>query len=54
MAAAAISPQDKTTWLKLAAGWLDLINTRNQLASEKLEAIEREPDNRQEKSEREP
>ena len=54
MAAAAISPQDKATWLKLAAGWLALIHRRNQLAAERLEAMEREPANRQEKSEREP
>ena len=54
MAAAAIRPQDKATWLKLAAGWLALIHTRNQLAADRLEAMEREPHNRQEKSEREP
>ena len=54
MAVAAISPQDKATWLKLAAGWLALIHRRNQLAAERLEAMEREPANRQEKSEREP
>ena len=54
MAEATSSPQDKATWLKLAAGWLALIHTRNQLAVERLEAMEREPDNRQEKLEREP
>ena len=48
MAVAAISPQDKATWLKLAAGWLALIHRRNQLAAERLEAMEREPANRQE------
>ena len=51
MAEATSTPQDKATWLKLAAGWLALIHTRNQLAAE---AMEREPDNRQEKLEREP
>jgi hypothetical protein len=54
MAAAAIRPQDKATWLKLAAGWIALIHTRNQLPAERLEATERDPHNRQEKSEREP
>jgi hypothetical protein len=54
MAEATSTPQDKATWLKLAAGWLALIHTRNQLAVERLEAMEREPDNRQEKLEREP
>jgi hypothetical protein len=44
MAAAAISPQDKATWLKLEAGWLALIYTRNQLGAERLEAMKREPD----------
>jgi hypothetical protein len=44
MAAAAISPQDKATWLKLEAGWLALIHTRNQLGAERLEAMKREPD----------
>jgi hypothetical protein len=53
MAVAAISPQDKATWLKLAAGWLALIHRRNQLPAERLEAMERTA-NRQEKSEREP
>ena len=42
--AAAISPQDKATWLKLEAGWLALIHTRNQLGVERLEAMKREPD----------
>ena len=44
MAAAAISPQDKATWLKLEAGWLALIHTRNQLGAERLGAMKREPD----------
>jgi hypothetical protein len=44
MAAAAISPQDKATWLKLEAGWLALIHTRNQLGVERLGAMKREPD----------
>ena len=44
MAAAAISPQDKATWLKLEAGWLALIHTRNQLGVERLEAMKHEPD----------
>ena len=37
MAEATSTPQDKATWLKLAAGWLALIHTRNQLALERLE-----------------
>jgi len=53
MAAGAINPQDKATWLKLEAGWLALIHTRNQLAVERLEVMKREPDNQQEKLERE-
>jgi hypothetical protein len=38
MAAAAISPQDKATWLKLEAGWLALIHTRNQQQAGEIRA----------------
>jgi hypothetical protein len=44
MAAAAISRQDKATWLKLEVGWLALIDARNQLGAERLDAMKREPD----------
>jgi hypothetical protein len=41
MAAQAARPQDKATWLKLAAGWQMLIRRPWQTPAERFDAMER-------------